>query len=77
MADMRIRRFSLFRSDFGAKVAMILLLSFGLGAATLLFTALNRPLRKPLGVIDPDTLVRAVERHPSPHGLEMVAFQDL
>ena len=72
---MRILRFSLSRSDFGAKIAIIFLLSFGLGAATLLYTALDRLLRNPLGVTNPDTLVRAVERHPPLMAWEWLPFR--
>jgi predicted permease len=71
---MRILRLSLSGSDFGAKIAIVLLLSFGLGAATLLYTALDRLLRNPLGVTNPDTLVRAVERHPPLMAWEWLPF---
>ena len=50
--------------DLGASLTIVLLLSLGLGAATLLYTALDRLLLHPLDVSHPETLVRAVERHP-------------
>jgi hypothetical protein len=40
------------------------LLSFGLGAATLLYTALDRLLLHPLDVSHPETLVRMGEKRP-------------
>jgi len=52
------------RGDFGAKVAILLLLSLGLGTATLLYTALNRLVVNPLGVVHPESLVRAAFRQP-------------
>lgn len=52
------------RGDLGAKVAILLLLSLGLGTATLLHTALNRLVVNPLGVVHPETLVRAAFRQP-------------
>lgn len=61
---MRFWRHSNFQNDLGAKVATVLLLSFGLGAAALLYTALDRFLDNPLGVAHPETLVRAVYRRP-------------
>lgn len=61
---MMFRRGPSRRGDFGAKIAIILLLSFGLGAATLLYTALDRLVVNPLGVAHPETLVRAVKRQP-------------
>jgi hypothetical protein len=42
----------------------VLLLTFGLGAAALLSAALDRFLPHPLDVPHPETLVRAIERHP-------------
>ena len=61
---MRLQRVSNSRIDLGAKIAIVLLLSFGLGTAALLYTALDRFLDNPLGVAHPETLVRAVFRHP-------------
>src|SRR5258708_20845729 len=50
--------------DLGVAATIILLLSFGLGAATLLYTALNRVLLHPLDVSHPETLVRMGEKRP-------------
>jgi len=50
--------------NFGASLTIVLLLSSGLGAATLLYTALDRLLLHPLHVAHPETLVRAAERRP-------------
>src|ERR1700722_7371377 len=61
---MRFPRGSNSKGDFGAKIAIVLLLCFGLGAATLLYTALDRLVVNPLGVAHPETLVRAVEKRP-------------
>ena len=61
---MRFRRSSNSRIDLGAKIAIVLLLSFGLGAAALLYTALDRFLDNPLGVAHPETLVCAVYTRP-------------
>jgi predicted permease len=52
------------RSDVRSRVAIVLLLSFGLGAAALLATALDRFLDNPLGIAHPETLVRAVYNRP-------------
>jgi predicted permease len=52
------------RSNRAANLTIVLLLSFGLGAAALLSAALDRFLLHPLDVPHPETLVRAVERHP-------------
>jgi predicted permease len=52
------------RNNRAANFTVVLLLSFGLGAAALLSAALNRFLLHPLDVPHPETLVRAVERHP-------------
>ncbi len=52
------------KADLGARLAIVLLLSFGIGTAMLLFTALDRLLIHPLNVTHPETLVRLVERHP-------------
>jgi predicted permease len=52
------------RNNFGASLTIFLLLSFGLGAATLFYTALDRLLLHPLRVAKPETLVRAAERRP-------------
>jgi hypothetical protein len=62
--EMKFRGFSRSRGDCGARLAIILLLSFGLGSAALLYTALDRLLVNPLGVPHPETVVRAVEKHP-------------
>lgn len=61
---MRLRCGSRSRADLGAKIAIVLLLSCGLGTATLLWTALARFLDNPLGVAHPETLVRAVYNRP-------------
>jgi predicted permease len=45
--------------DLGANLTIVLLLSFGLGTATLLYTALDRLLLHPLQGIQAETLVRA------------------
>ncbi|MDT7812689.1 MAG: hypothetical protein QOJ42_2605 [Acidobacteriaceae bacterium] len=50
--------------NLGVAATIILLLSFGLGAATLLYTALNRVLLHPLDVSHPETLVRMGEKRP-------------
>jgi predicted permease len=50
--------------DLGVAVTIWLLLSFGLGAATLLYTALDRLLLHPLDVSHPETLVRMGEKRP-------------
>lgn len=50
--------------DLGVAVTIWLLLSFGLGAATLLYTALDRLLLHPLDVSHPETLVRLAEKRP-------------
>jgi predicted permease len=50
--------------DLRVAATIILLLSFGLGAATLLYTALNRLLLYPLDVSHPETLVRMGEKRP-------------
>ncbi len=56
---------SVFRyRDSGANLMAVFLLSFGLGAATLLFTALDRLLLRPLGVPHPERLVRAAIKRP-------------
>jgi predicted permease len=52
------------RNNRAANLTVVLLLSFGLGAAALLSAALDRFLLHPLDVPHPETLVRAVERHP-------------
>jgi hypothetical protein len=50
--------------NLGVAATIILLLSIGLGAATLLYTALNRVLLHPLDVSHPETLVRMGEKRP-------------
>jgi predicted permease len=52
------------RSNRAANLTIVLLLSFGLGAAALLSAALDRFLLHPLDVPHPETLVRAIEQHP-------------
>ncbi len=52
------------RNNRAANLTVVLLLSFGLGAAALLSAALDRFLLHPLDVPHPETLVRAAERHP-------------
>ena len=51
--------------NLSATVTIVLLLSFGLGAATLLFTCINRLLLRPFQVSHPETLVRAAIKWPS------------
>jgi predicted permease len=60
----RVFHFLLTRNNRAANLTVVLLLSFGLGAAALLSAALDRFLLHPLDVPHPETLVRAVERHP-------------
>jgi predicted permease len=60
----RLFRFLFTRSNRAANLTIVLLLSFGLAAAALLSAALDRFLLDPLDVSHPETLVRAVERHP-------------
>jgi predicted permease len=60
----RIFRLLFTRSNRAANLTVVLLLSFGLGAAALLSAALERFLLHPLDVPHPETLVRALERHP-------------
>jgi predicted permease len=50
--------------DFGASLTAVLLLSVGLGGATLLFTALDRLLLHPLNLPHPERLVRAAIKRP-------------
>src|ERR1700758_2721984 len=52
------------RSNRAANLTILLLLSFGLGAAALLSAALDRFLLHPLAVPHAETLVCAIERHP-------------
>jgi predicted permease len=52
------------RNNRVANLTIVLLLTFGLGAAALLSSALDRFLLHPLDVPHPETLVRAIERHP-------------
>lgn len=52
------------RGDRAANLTIVLLLSFGLGAAALLSATLDRFLLRPLHVAHPETLVRVTERHP-------------
>lgn len=60
----RIPRFLFTRTNRAANLTIVLLLSFGLGAAALLSAALDRFLLHPLDVPHPETLVSAMERHP-------------
>ena len=53
------------RRDLAATLTVVLLLSFGLSAATLLFTALDRWVLRPFHVAHPETLVRAAIKRPS------------
>ena len=59
-----VSKFLFTRNNRAANLTVVLLLSFGLGAAALLSAALDRFLLHPLDVPHPETLVRAVERHP-------------
>jgi predicted permease len=52
------------RGNRAANLTIVLLLSFGLGAAALLSAALDRFLLHPLHVPQPQALVRVMERHP-------------
>jgi predicted permease len=52
------------RNNRAANLTIVLLLSFGLGAAALLSAALDRFLLHPLEVPHPETLVCAIERQP-------------
>ena len=60
----RFRKLFFTRSNRAANLTIVLLLSFGLGAAALLAASLDRFLLRPLHVPHPETLVRAIERHP-------------
>ncbi len=51
--------------NLSATLTIVLLLSFGLGAATLLFTCVHRLLLRPFQVSHPETLVRAAIKWPS------------
>ena len=70
----RIPRFLFTRSNRAANLTIVLLLSFGLGAAALLSAALDRFLLHPLDVPHPETLVRAIERHPPVINSEWFSF---
>lgn len=50
--------------DLGANLTIVVLLSFGLGTATLLYTAVDRLLLHPLPGIHAETLVRAAVQRP-------------
>jgi putative ABC transport system permease protein len=50
--------------EIGASATIILLLSAGLGAGILLYTALDRLILHPLNIPEPETLVRAAEQQP-------------
>ncbi|MFL6429777.1 MAG: ABC transporter permease [Acidobacteriaceae bacterium] len=60
----RIPRFLFTRTNRAANLTIVLLLSFGLGAAALLSAALDRFLLHPLDVPYAETLVSVMERHP-------------
>jgi predicted permease len=62
------------RSNRAANLTIVLLLSFGLGAAALLSAALDRFLLHPLDVPHPETLVRVIERHPPVINSEWFSF---
>jgi MacB-like periplasmic core domain len=62
------------RSNRAANLTIVLLLSFGLGAAALLSAALDRFLLHPLDVPHPETLVRVIERHPPVVNSEWFSF---
>ena len=68
----RVFRPLLTRNNRVANLTIVLVLTFGLGAAALLSAALDRFLLHPLDVPHPETLVRAIERHPPRHQLGMV-----
>ncbi|WP_158747977.1 ADOP family duplicated permease [Acidobacterium sp. S8] len=61
---MRTGRNFLSRQNLGTNLLIVLLLSFGLGAAAVLYTALERLLLHALRVDHPKTLVRIVEKRP-------------
>ncbi|MDR5728861.1 MAG: hypothetical protein RB191_15680, partial [Terriglobia bacterium] len=50
--------------DLGANLTIVVLLTFGLGTATLLYTAVDRLLLHPLPGIHAETLVRAAVQRP-------------
>src|SRR6201994_3045305 len=62
------------RSNRAANLTIVLLLSFGLGAAALLSAALDRFLLHPLDVPYPETLVCAIERHPPVTNTEWFSY---
>ena len=70
----RIPRFLFTRTNRAANLTIVLLLSFGLGAAALLSAALDRFLLHPLDVPHPETLVRIIERHPPVINSEWFSF---
>lgn len=51
------------RHNVGTNLTIVVLLSFGLGSAILLWTAIDRFLLHPLPVPHPESLVRAAEKH--------------
>ena len=71
---MKLYRYLFSGKDLGASVVILLLLSLGLGAATLLYTALDRLLLHPLGVSHSETLVRVAERHPPVFSFEWFPY---
>jgi predicted permease len=70
----RVLRLLFTRSNRAANLTIVLLLSFGLGAAALLSAALDRFLLHPLDVPHPETLVRVIERHPPVINSEWFSF---
>src|SRR6201991_266270 len=64
IAMTRVLKHFFTRSNRAANLTIVLLLSFGLGAAALLSAALDRFLMHPLDVPHPETLVCAIERDP-------------
>jgi hypothetical protein len=60
----RVFRTLFTRNNRVANLTIVLLLTLGLGAAALLSAALDLFLLHPLDVPHPETLVRAIERHP-------------
>lgn len=61
---MRFPRFPTTSRDLGANLTITLLLSFGLGSATLLYTTADRLLLHPFPGIHAESLVRAAVDRP-------------
>ena len=63
LRDLRFA-FRLYRTNPGFTIVSILLLAIGIGASTLIFSAVDALLLRPLPVRDPESLVRVVETRP-------------